>query len=44
VSAFNARDYPVVIGAALIGALLVVVGGILTDVLHAVVDPRVRAR
>ena len=43
-SAFNSRDYPVVIGATMIGAVLVVLGGILTDVLHAAVDPRVRAR
>jgi peptide/nickel transport system permease protein len=42
--AFQARDYQVVIGATIIGAVLVVVGGILTDVLHAAVDPRVRAR
>ena len=42
--AFNARDYQVVIGATIIGAVLVVVGGILTDVLHAAVDPRVRVR
>jgi len=43
-SAFQSRDYPVVIGTAMIGAVLVVAGGILTDVLHAAVDPRVRAR
>ena len=42
--AFGTRDYPVVVGAALIGAVLVVVGGILTDLLHAAVDPRVRVR
>jgi len=42
--AFGARDYQVVIGATMLGAILVVVGGILTDALHAAVDPRVRAR
>jgi peptide/nickel transport system permease protein len=40
--AFLARDYQLVVGAAILGAILVVVGGILTDILHAVVDPRVR--
>jgi peptide/nickel transport system permease protein len=42
--AVTARDYQLVVGATIIGAVLVVVGGILTDVLHAVVDPRVRGR
>jgi peptide/nickel transport system permease protein len=41
--AFGARDYQVVVGATMMGAILVVVGGIVTDVLHAVIDPRVRA-
>lgn len=44
VDAFAARDYPVVVGAAMLGGALVVVGGILADVLHALADPRVRAR
>jgi peptide/nickel transport system permease protein len=43
-NAFAARDYQVVVGATLVGAVLVVIGGIVTDVLHAVVDPRVRVR
>ena len=43
-AAFSARDYPLVVGAALLGAVLVVIGGMLTDVLHAAVDPRVRPR
>ena len=41
-TAFASRDYHVVVGAALLGAVLVVVGGILTDLIHAAVDPRVR--
>ena len=40
--AFDSRDYQVVIGATMLGAILVVVGGILADVLHAAADPRVR--
>ena len=43
-AAFRARDYQVVIGATIMGAVVVVAGGILTDLLHAVVDPRVRAQ
>jgi peptide/nickel transport system permease protein len=42
--AFGSRDYHVVVGAALFGAVLVVVGGILTDLVHAAIDPRVRTR
>lgn len=42
--AFGARDYQVVIGATIIGAVLVVIGGILADLLHAAVDPRVRVQ
>ena len=41
-AAFAQRDYYVVVGAALLGAVLVVIGGILTDVVHAMIDPRVR--
>ena len=43
-TAFAARDYQIVVGATILGAVLVVVGGILADILHAAVDPRVRAR
>jgi peptide/nickel transport system permease protein len=43
-AAFHARDYQVVIGATIMGAVLVVAGGILADLLHAAVDPRVRAQ
>ena len=40
--AVAARDYPIVMGAVIIGALIIVVGNMLTDVLLAVVDPRIR--
>ena len=43
-AAFSARDYPIVVGAAMVGAVMVVIGGVITDVLHAAVDPRVRPR
>ena len=40
--AVASRDYAVVVGAVMVGALMVVVGGILADVLHAAIDPRAR--
>ena len=42
---FNAvlsRDYPLVLGATALSATLIVLGNLLADVLHALVDPRVR--
>jgi peptide/nickel transport system permease protein len=39
----QARDYPVVMAATTISAVLVVVGNLLADVAVAVADPRVRA-
>ena len=36
------RDYPVVMGVVLLSAVLMLVGNILSDVLVAIVDPRVR--
>ena len=42
--AFNARDAQIVTGLTILGAVLVVIGSIVADVLHALVDPRVRAR
>jgi microcin C transport system permease protein len=37
-----ARDYPVVMGVLLFGAVLMLAGNILSDILVALVDPRVR--
>ncbi|MEM7562186.1 MAG: ABC transporter permease subunit [Pseudomonadota bacterium] len=42
---FNAildRDYPVVMGVVLLGSLLLLIGNILSDILVAIVDPRIR--
>ena len=36
------RDYPVVLGILVISSLLLLVGNILSDMLVALVDPRVR--
>jgi peptide/nickel transport system permease protein len=41
-NAFTARDYQLVLGITIVGAVVVVAGSILADVLHAVADPRVR--
>lgn len=42
VEAVQARDYPVVMAATTISAILVVVGNLLADALLALVDPRLR--
>lgn len=36
------RDYPLLMGTVMIGAVCVVLGNLLADVLYSVVDPRVR--
>jgi peptide/nickel transport system permease protein len=41
-SAIGDRDYDLVTATVIVGALLVVVGNFLADILHAVLDPRVR--
>lgn len=43
VSAIDARDYDVVTATVVVGSVLVVIGNLLADLLHMVVDPRVRA-
>lgn len=44
VEAVQARDYPVVMAAAAISAVLVVLGNMLADILAVAVDPRLRTR
>jgi peptide/nickel transport system permease protein len=41
-NAVGSRDYPLLMGASLLIAALVVVGGFMTDVAYALLDPRVR--
>jgi peptide/nickel transport system permease protein len=38
----QARDYNLVTGIVIVGAVLVVIGNLLADLLHAAIDPRVR--
>lgn len=40
--AIAGRDYDVVTGTAVVGAVLVVIGNLLADLLHLAIDPRIR--
>ncbi len=42
VEAAMTRDYPVVLGATLTVALVVVLSSLVTDLLYAYIDPRIR--
>lgn len=42
IQAASARDYPLVMGFVLIGAVLYIIGLIISDVLYRVLDPRIR--
>jgi peptide/nickel transport system permease protein len=41
-SAVGSRDYPLIMGASVLVAALVVAGGLMTDLAYALLDPRVR--
>jgi peptide/nickel transport system permease protein len=42
VNAISSRDYPLVVGAVIIGSIMVMVGSLLADILYAWADPRIR--
>ncbi|MFZ5814662.1 MAG: ABC transporter permease [Bacillota bacterium] len=42
IEAISSRDYPVLMGLNLMAAILVVIGGLLSDALYALTDPRIR--
>lgn len=42
VDAVGSRDYPVVMGAALLAAVMVVIGNLLADLAYRIADPRTR--
>ncbi|MBA3465798.1 MAG: ABC transporter permease, partial [Gemmatimonadaceae bacterium] len=42
VSAIGSRDYPLVIGAVIVGSIMVTVGSLIADLLYAYADPRIR--
>lgn len=43
VNAINSRDYPLVVGAVIVGSIMVTLGSLLADLLYAWADPRLRA-
>lgn len=42
VNAIATRDYPLVVGGVIIGSIMVTLGSILSDLLYALADPRLR--
>jgi peptide/nickel transport system permease protein len=42
IASITARDYPTLMGTALIGSILVLLSNLLADILYAVADPRIR--
>ncbi|MFZ5814659.1 MAG: ABC transporter permease [Bacillota bacterium] len=42
IEAISSRDYPVLMGLNLMAAILVVIGGLLSDLLYSITDPRIR--
>ena len=40
--AIGSRDYDVVIATVVIGSVMVVLGNLIADLLHAAIDPRIR--
>ena len=36
------RDYPVALGILVVGSILMLVGNIVSDIIYAMVDPRIR--
>jgi peptide/nickel transport system permease protein len=43
VSGIESRDYDVVTATVIVGSLMVIAGNLIADLLHAALDPRVRA-
>ena len=40
-NALTTRDYPILMGVLLLGAVLIVIGNLIADLLYAVLDPRI---
>ncbi len=43
VNAIGTRDYPLVVGGVIIGSIMVTLGSLLSDLLYALADPRLRS-
>jgi peptide/nickel transport system permease protein len=43
VNAIYTRDYPLVVGAVIVGSIMVTLGSLLADILYAWADPRLRS-
>ncbi len=43
VASVFARDYPLILGCTLLGGFVVVLGNLLADIIHALIDPRIRS-
>ena len=44
VDAVSRRDFPVIMASTIIGAVLVIFGNLLSDILLVMVDPRIRLK
>jgi ABC-type dipeptide/oligopeptide/nickel transport system permease component len=44
ISSINDRDYPVIQATTVLLAVMVVLGNLLSDILYAVVDPRIKVQ
>jgi peptide/nickel transport system permease protein len=44
VNGIHSRDYPLVVGAVIVGSIMVTLGSLLADTLYAWADPRLRTR
>ncbi|TMC31958.1 MAG: ABC transporter permease subunit, partial [Chloroflexi bacterium] len=42
VDAVFARDYPVILTVTIFSAIAVIIGNLISDILYAVADPRIR--
>jgi peptide/nickel transport system permease protein len=42
VNALGTRDYPVLMAILMVGALVVVLGNLVADVIAALIDPRIK--
>jgi peptide/nickel transport system permease protein len=44
IDAVNNRDYPIIMGTVVIASLMFIIGVLISDILYALLDPRIRFR